>query len=160
MSKSIQHLINQYNLQTRLFNNATVGISDEQSEKRMSADTNPIAWLTGHTVSTRFMLAGALGLQESEPFPDLFQNGKGADANSKYPSMNALTKDWNSISEKVGKALSALSEEAIATKMPRPVPTGETLGDFISFLMHHEAYTIGQLGIYRRFHGLEAMKYD
>lgn len=160
MSNSIKHLINQFNLQTRLFNNVTTGIKDSDSTKQMNENTNHTAWLTGHTVSTRFMLAGALGLKEAEPYPELFQNGKGLDKNAKYPSMADLTSGWNSISEKVAAALNALSEEVLATKMPRPVPTGDTLGDFISFLMHHEAYTIGQLGIYRRFHGEEAMKYN
>ena len=160
MSNSIKHLINQFNLQTRLFNNVTVGISDAAATTPMNENTNHAAWLIGHIVSTRYMLAGALGLKEAEPFPDLYGNGKGMDKTAPYPSMVDLTKDWAAISEKVSAALGSLSEEALATKMPRPVPTGDTLGDLISFLIHHEAYTIGQLGIYRRFHGQEAMKYS
>jgi hypothetical protein len=160
MSNSIKHLINQFNLQTKLFNNVTVSISDVDSQKQMNANTNHIAWLTGHTVSTRYMLANALGLKTQEPFPALFENGKGIDKTAKYPSIKELTKDWNSISEKVSTALNSISEEALQTKMPRPVPTGDTMGDFISFINHHEAYTIGQLGISRRFFGLEAMKYN
>jgi hypothetical protein len=160
MSSSIKHLINQFNLQTRLFNNVTVSIKNGDAGKPMNENTNHIAWLTGHIVSTRFMLAGALGLKENEPFPELFQNGKGIDRAAKYPPMVELTKSWNSLSEKITAALKSLNEETLNTKMPRPVPTGDTMGDFISFLMHHEAYTLGQLGIYRRFYGVEAMKYD
>ena len=156
----MKHLINQCNLQTRLFNNVTVDVADANSHKQMSINTNHIAWLTGHAVSTRFMLAGALGLKVQEPFPALYENGKGMDKTAKYPSMKELTKDWSSISEKLAKALGSLTEAVVATKMPRPVPTGDTLGDFVSFIMHHEAYTLGQLGIYRRFHGMEAMKYN
>jgi alkylhydroperoxidase/carboxymuconolactone decarboxylase family protein YurZ len=160
MSNSIKHLINQFNLQTRLFNNVTVAIKDGDAAKPMNENTNHIAWLTGHTVSTRFMLAGALGLKESEPFPELFQNGKGIDRAYDYPTMDELTKDWNSLAVKIASAMNSLTEESLNAKMPRPVPTGDTLGDFISFLMHHEAYTIGQIGIYRRYYGLDAMKYD
>ena len=160
MSNSIKHLINQFNLQTRLFNNVTAGVSDADSLQSLNDNTNHIAWLTGHTVSTRFMLANALGLNVQEPFPSIFENGKGRDKMITYPSMTELTKDWNSVSEKIAGALSAISEEALQAKMPRPFPTGDTLADMISFIMHHEAYTIGQLGISRRYFGLEAMQYN
>ncbi len=160
MSNSIKNLIDQFNLHTRLFNNVTVAIKDGDAAKPMNENTNHIAWLTGHTVSTRFMLAGALGLKESEPFPEQFENGKGIDKNAKYPSMGELTKDWNSLSTKIASALNLLNEETLNAKMPRPVPTGDTLSDYISFLMHHEAYTLGQLGIYRRYYGVDAMKYN
>jgi hypothetical protein len=74
--------------------------------------------------------------------------------------MKELTKDWSAVSEKVAIALNGLTEDALNAKVPHPVPTGDTLGDFISFIVHHEAYTLGQLGIYRRFHGMEAMNYN
>jgi hypothetical protein len=77
MSNTIKHLINQFNLQTRLFSNVTAGVTDARAGKSMNENTNHAAWLTGHTVSTRYMLAGALGLTIEEPFPALFKNGKG-----------------------------------------------------------------------------------
>lgn len=160
MSNSIKHLIRQFDLQTRLFKNVTVGISDADSVRQMNANTNHAAWLTGHTVSTRFMLAKALGLNVQEPFPALYENGKGMEKGAKYPSMKELIREWDSISEKIVNAMNALTEAALENKMPKPVPTGDTMGDFISFLMHHEAYTIGQIGIVRRFLGLDAMKYS
>jgi DinB family protein len=159
MADPLKYLINQFHLQTRLFNNVTVGISDADSINPMNRNTNPIAWMIGHSVSTRYQLANVLGIQVQEPFPDLFSNQKGMDKSAEYPSVKELTRDWNSISESLENTLHAVSEEALAEKMPRPVPTGDTLGDFVSFIIHHEAYTLGQLGIYRRFHGMEPMKY-
>jgi hypothetical protein len=159
MSNSIKHLINQFDLQTRLFNNVTKDIKDSDSTKRMNGNTNHIAWLTGHLVSSRYNLGAALGITDKEPYPALFENRKGMDKNAKYPSMQDLTKDWDPITKKISAKLNSLTEDVLNTKMPSPVPTGETLGDLIAFLMHHEAYTIGQLGIYRRFHGQEAMSY-
>ncbi len=160
MTSSIKHLISQFNLQTRLFNNVTSGVSDTDSLQHLNENTNKIAWPTGHTVSTRYMLANVLGMQEQEPYPALFANGKGFDKTAQYPSMAALTKDWNAISTKMVSALGSLTEEKLDAKGPFPVPTGETIGDLISFFAHHEAYTIGQLGIARRYFGLEAMKYS
>jgi len=156
----MKQLINQFNLHTRLFNNVIEGIPDGNAVQSMTANTNHIAWLTGHIVSTRYMLAGVLGLSEKEPYPSLFEKGKGMEKDAVYPSMNELTKDWNSVSLKIVEALKNLSAEALDTKMPRPVPIGDTLGDFISFLMHHEAYSIGQIGLYRRYFDLDPMKYN
>ena len=56
MPNSIKHLINQFNLHTILLNNVTVANKDGDDSKPMNENTNHIAWLTGHTVSTRFML--------------------------------------------------------------------------------------------------------
>jgi hypothetical protein len=159
MANTIRYVINQFNLQSRLFANVTAGISDTDSANPMNGNTNHIAWLAGHSVSTRYSLANALGVHAEEPFPDLFRNEKGMDRSAKYPSMRALTKDWNSITKTLELALTAIDDEALGKKTPQPSPTGDTLGDFVSFIIHHEAYTLGQLGIYRRFYGMEPMKY-
>lgn len=159
MSERIKSIISQFELQTSLMKNVTVGINDSDAQSRLNENTNHIAWLTGHIVSIRFMIAGALGSPTQEPFPELFENGKGLDNTAQYPSMEDLMKDWDSISEKDLQLMNQLTEEALSQKMPRPVPTGDTLGDFLVFLLHHEAYTLGQIGISRRFFGLEAMSY-
>lgn len=159
MSNSIHHLINQFNLQTKLFKNVTRDLTNDQSVTQMNLHTNHAAWLAGHIVSTRFMIANAIGLQEKEPFPDLFANGKGRDDEANYPTMSELLAGWDLLADKIAERLDSLDEETLRSTMPRPVPTGDTLADLISFILHHEAYTIGQLGILRRFFGLEAMKY-
>ena len=66
MSTSLKYVIDQFNLQTKLFNNSTITISDTNSQSKLSETTNHAAWLTGHTVSSRFMLANILGLQVQE----------------------------------------------------------------------------------------------
>lgn len=160
MSNSIHHLIGQFNLQTHLFNNVVHEVTDDMASQQLNQHTNHMAWLIGHTVSTRFMMVNLLGVDIQEPFPELFENGKGRDDNLAYPNVSDLTKDWNTISKKMISLLNNLDEASLMGKMPNAVPTGNTLGDFIAFIAHHEAYTIGQLGISRRFHGLEAMKYS
>lgn len=159
MANSIHHLVNQFDLQTRLFNNVTDGVSDAQSHQAMSDNTNHLAWLVGHTVSTRYMLANGLGIQDQEPYPDLFSDRRGIDRAATYPGMADLTRTWNDLSAKISGALRNLPEEALASPIPEPVPTGGTLADLIAFICHHEAYTIGQMGIVRKYHGLPAMKY-
>jgi hypothetical protein len=156
----IADLIGQYRLQEKLFANVTNDIKDEHSHKRMNENTNHLAWLVGHTVSTRFMLANLLGANESEPFPDLFAQGKGLQENAKYPSLGELTKDWTSVSRKLEDKLNSISEAELDANAPFPTPLGPSIRNFITFCAHHEAYTIGQMGLYRRFHGYPGMKYN
>lgn len=153
-------IITQFDLQTRLFKNVTTEVNDSDAQTQMNGNTNHMAWLTGHTVSARYTLANVLGITDQEPYPHLFAQGKGIDSDTTYPSMDDLRKDWDTISEKIRAVLEGLDEAALNQKAPFPVPTGDTIGQFVPFMMHHEAYTIGQMGIVRRFHGLDAMKYN
>jgi hypothetical protein len=153
-------LIGQFKLQEKLFNNLTTGIKNEDIHKKMNGNTNHLAWLIGHTVSTRFMLLNTLGTQAKEPFPHLFAEGKGLQENSVYPSIEELIKDWTGVSRQLEEKLNSLTKAELEEKAPYPTPLGTSLKECISFFSHHEAYTLGQMGIYRRFHGYTAMKYN
>jgi hypothetical protein len=156
----ISDLIGQFKLQERLFANVTSEIKNEDGQKRINQNTNHLAWLVGHTVSTRYMLLNVLGVNASEPFPDLFSQGKGMQENVTYPSVTDLTKDWSSVSQKLEERLNALNGSELEANAPFPTPLGPSIKNFISFCAHHEAYTIGQMGLYRRFLGYPAMKYS
>jgi hypothetical protein len=159
MKSNMHYIIEQYKLQTKLFMNATTGYSDADAEK-MTSQANHVKWLTGHLASSRFFQANLLGLNDQEPFPELFGRGKGQQPDTKYPSMKELTKDWNSLSEKMIKRMEAMSEEEwkAAAAFPFPMNDG-TLASVFAFMAHHEAYTIGQIAYIRRIHGLDSMKY-
>ncbi len=160
-STTLQTIVDQLNLQTRLFRNVTEGISDENAQKHVAPKVNHAAWLTGHIVSTRYMVAGALGLEMQEPYPDLFVDGKGLQEGAQYPTMAELTNDWESVSEAIVNKINSLSDEMAMNNLPQPTPIGDaTLKSFLNFCSHHEAYTIGQLGLLRRILGYDAMKYN
>jgi len=157
----IAALISQFELQTRLFNNVLENITDEQSSKKLTEDTNHLSWLTGHVLSSRYMLANVLGLAVNEPHAELFSRGKGLQKGVTYPSVNELQKEWNPLSEKLLAKLNALGENDLAAPAPFPLPMGGSdIKTLVSFMSHHEAYTIGQMGILRRFNGLPGMKYN
>ncbi len=154
-------IIDQLNLQTRLFKNVTAGIEDADAQKRQTPSTNHISWLAGHLVSTRYLMANVLGVQVSEPYPALFAEGKGLQEGTTYPALTDLTKDWDSISKALVDKLGTLSEADAAAAPPFPIPVAEqSIRGFINFTTHHEGYTIGQLGLLRRMSGYPAMKYD
>ncbi|HWY38915.1 MAG TPA: DinB family protein [Bacteroidia bacterium] len=156
----ITDLIGQFKLQEKLFTNVASDIKNEDSHKKINQNTNHLAWLIGHTVSTRYMLLNVLGVNISEPFPDHFAQGKGMQENVTYPPVNELIKNWSSVSKELEEKLHSLSESELGANAPFPTPLGPSIKDFISFCSHHEAYTIGQMGLYRRFHGYPAMKYS
>jgi DinB superfamily len=152
--------IAQLELQTMLYNNCVDGWNDADAAKR-PGQANHVKWIAGHLVSTRYMMANLLGLGVQEPFPALFENGKGRQEDATYPSMAELTKDWNGISAKVINKLKSMSDAELNAAAPFPTPAGDgTLKGTFGFFAHHEAYSIGQLGYARRIAGMEAMKYE
>ncbi len=159
-TQQITALIDQLNLQTRLFKNSLADIKDEDAKKEIVPGTNNTSWLAGHSVSTRYGLAGMFGAQVSEPYPELFAHQKGMDHSIEYPSISDLTKDWDSISEIVIAKLNTLTDEDLSGPLPFQLPIADTTKKgYLSFITHHEAYTIGQLGLLRRLNGYPAMSY-
>ncbi|NRB53480.1 MAG: DinB family protein [Saprospiraceae bacterium] len=161
-STTLASVIDQFHLQTRLFENVVKGFREEHLHERLDGITNHVAWITGHLVSGRYLAAFVLGVPAREPYPELFAKGKGLDENIRYPSLEELTKDWPTISEKLLARLENLTEIELNSEAPVPspmTPRNQTLRGFITFISHHEAYHIGQLGILRRYFDLEAMSY-
>ncbi len=75
--------------------------------------------------------------------------------------MDELTKGWDEIGKKLTARLSEMTDEELYSPTPFQIPTGNnTLQGLAAFISHHEAYTIGQLSIFRRFLGLSAMSYQ
>jgi hypothetical protein len=160
VTNSIGPIVDQLNLQTRLLQNVISGINDEAAHKRLEGSPNHAAWITGHLVSSRYDLGNMIGINDKEPFPELLGNRKAIQPDLKYPSMSELTKGWDEIGKKLTKRLSEMTDEELSKPTPFPIPTGNnTILGLAAFISHHEAYSIGQLSIFRRFLGLSAMSY-
>ena len=161
ITTSLQPLIEAFKLQTRLYRNVTKDISEEHAVSGIGGSTNTIAWITGHLFSTRYMLGTVLGIPDREPFPELFERGKGIQEGEQYPSMNDLTNGWEQFADKLIARLESMGEDELQAETPVQTPIAEnTLRGFITFLCHHEAYHIGQISIARRYFGYEAMSYS
>ena len=161
LTKSIGSIVDQLNLQTRLFKNVISGIDDEAAHKKLEGSPNHAVWITGHLVSSRYDLANMIGITDKEPFPELFGNRTGIQQDVKYPSMNVLTKGWDEIGKKLTKRLSEMTDEELDKPLPFAIPSANnTILGLAAFISHHEAYSIGQLSIIRRFLGLNAMSYE
>lgn len=157
---SLQPAIEAFKLQTRLFRNVTKDITEDHASGLFGGSPNHISWITGHIVSTRYMLGNVLGLSDREPFPELFERGQGIKEDAKYPSIEKLTAGWEEFADKIIARLESLNEDELLADPPVQTPIAEyNLRGFITFICHHEAYHIGQLSLARRHFGYEPMSY-
>jgi DinB superfamily len=147
---SIASVISIYNVQTSLFKNLTDSINGD-IQQQLNEETNHGAWLIGHIVSGRYMVAASLGLSVEEPYPDLFKGGKGRQ-DVEYPSLYDLTKDWDTISGQLINHFENLSENDLQQESPFPLPIAEqTVEGMVSYFAHHEGYHLGQLGLLKKY---------
>jgi uncharacterized damage-inducible protein DinB len=152
----------QFDLHTRLFNNATAGITESESNSRNSDHVNHIKWIAGHLLNTRLSsLSKVAGLQPDDSYVAQFGRGNSLDPNAKYPPIEEITSKWNQVSANISEGISKIPEEVLAAKSPSQAPIADdSIRGLVSFLISHEAYHIGQLGILRKLIGKEAMSYN
>jgi uncharacterized damage-inducible protein DinB len=149
-----------FELQTRLLNNVLSGIEENNAAVRLGGNTNHIAWLTGHIVSSRHAIVNLIGGTMDYQYDDLFGQGKGLE-DTQYPSLHDLKSAWDTCSISLMGQLGQLERTALEEEAPIKVPLGNgSMRSLIAFFAHHEAYHIGQLGILRKYFGAEAMKYN
>ncbi len=154
-------LVAQFDLHTRLFNNVLDGLSDLEANSRPGSNTNNIKWLAGHLTSMRFGLKDVAGLSATDPYATLFGHGHSLQENVDYPSIDRIRELWNDVSDRISAGLSRMSEEVLNGPAPMRFPIGDdTFEGMLAFLMHHEAYHIGQMALLRKLLGRPPLKYD
>lgn len=160
-NNSISSLIKLYDLHTALFPNVIEGISDKDAHNRLNTKANHVAWLTNNLVQLRCSLARTAGIKLEPAFDEFLKNFKGIQDGVTYPSLAEYKKDWEKITPVLRNTLTALTEEQLNAPPPVPIPEmgNESLGAFVGFFIYMEAYGIGQIGLWRRLLGYEAMKY-
>lgn len=150
----------QFDLQTRLFNNVLEEVTDLESDNQLNDKVNHLKWLAGHLTNTRLSMYQIGGFEEDKSFDEFFAHGKAIDKNLNYPTIASIIEKWNEISPKLSNGFKNLPEEMLDSEAPVNVPIADnSMRSFLGFLMHHEAYHLGQMGILRKYIGKEAMSY-
>lgn len=159
VSKRLDTLMFLYDWHTKLFHNVIDGISEKDALNRLNTKANHIAWIIGSLVHERYEIANALGvgLKQSS---DLFKDHWGIQDNVKYPTLAEFEKDWNTITPVLRDALVNVTNEQLDRPFVMPGEEPMTHFDLIVFITDRESYCIGQVGLYRRLLGYEAMKYQ
>ena len=152
-------LIVLYDMHTTYFANVIVDISDKDSHNRLNTKANHIAWLTGSLVEQRYEIAKMLGSDNKQAAHELFKDNKGIQDNITYPSLSEFKKDWESISPVLRNAIVNISSKKLDESFEMMPGMKMTYYDLITFVIYREANIIGQIALWRRLLGYEAMKY-
>jgi hypothetical protein len=163
-SSRIPAFIILYDIHSGLYQNVLEGISDEDAQNRLNTKANHVAWIAGSLLQERFEMAKLLSADpgaftDQQAAHELFRDHQGIQDHVTYPSLESYKKDWNRITPVLRDALANVTEDKLNEKFDM----GEekmTVFDLVTFLAHREAYCIGQIALYRRLLGYEAMKYS
>ena len=158
-SNRIFSLVVLYDMHTTFFFSALDGISDNDAHNRLNTKANHIAWLTGSLVQQRHEIARSLGADRKQAAHELFKDNKGIQDNLTYPSLAEFRKDWENITPVLKEALVNVSDEKLDDLFEMMPEMRMTYFDLITFIIYREANIIGQIALWRRLLGYEAMKY-
>lgn len=159
--------INQYQLLTDWYLSALDGIADTDGNKSIKNLTNSLEWIAGHLLVARYNNIKQLG-GEIEPYAHIekFINPKIApprnnvafNVDTKYPTLSECCNKWIEYSDIFIETLKKTDETILNKELPFNVLTGgKKLKDALKFLVLHETYHIGQMGIFRKALGYEPM---
>lgn len=147
-------------LHTRLYLNCLDGMDDSTARWRAEGRTNSALFVAAHLVDSRAWTARLLGLEIPEPFGGALRYGTSLDDLAELPDLEEVVDEWTAVSALLEGRLAALTPEELAAPATQRFPVGDaSVGGALAFLLHHEAYHIGQLSLLRRAVGLPAMAY-
>lgn len=147
-------------LNTELFVNCLDGVDDATAARRITADTNSIAFVATHLVDGRHFLAGYLGAPLPNPMAPLLEGAARLDDVATLPTVADLIAAWESVSAHLAVTVERLDTGQLsAERTPFPGSDRTVLGG-MAFLIQHESSHVGQLALLRRQLGLRAMSYD
>lgn len=144
-------------LNRKLFTNALDGVAPADLRRRTSPTSNSMLWIAGHVAHTRAMIAKFLGQKVESPL-EVFN--KEISDSVDYPEIEQVTDFFNKVTHSVFGGLSTATDDHLAGPAPFQLPIADqTMGGAIAFLVQHEAYHVGQMGILRKELGYNATSY-
>jgi hypothetical protein len=159
VSNKMHSYVVQYDMHTDFFFSVLDGISDDDTHNRLGTKANHIAWLTGSLIEQRYELANLLGVEGRQAAFEMFKDNKGIQDGAPYPSLADYKKDWERISPLLRNALVSVDDAKLDEAFEMMPGMKMSHYEFISFVIYREANCIGQIALWRRLLGYEAMKY-
>ncbi len=160
MEPALSPLLEQLNLNTRLFLNCLDDVDDATAARRPSAASNSLGFIACHLLDARCFLARYLALDVENPYQDLFDSVSGIDELDELPAIDGVRATWRHVSAALAQRLPTLTRAELTreSKERFPVDDPSVLGG-IAFLLGHESFHIGQLAFLRKHYGLGPMTY-
>jgi uncharacterized damage-inducible protein DinB len=136
------------------------GLDDTTAARRLTGTSNNIAFLATHLVETRHYTAGVLQAPLPSPLPPATARARSLDEAGPLPSLRDLVAAWESVSAHLAVTVERLDTAFLARPAGAfPGSDGTILGA-LAFLVQHESYHIGQMGLLRRQLELPVMTYS
>lgn len=157
------YLISQFDLHHKWYNNALEDLSDAETNQRVHDDTNMnhVKYLAGHLLNAEYNFAKLANVNVEVKWNDLFaaMGQTKARDDVPYPRIEEIKEEWDKIYAPIREGLTELTAEELNEAPTSPFDQiGETRGEALAFLNHHQTYHIGQMGILRKGLGKEPMK--
>lgn len=135
------------------------GMTHADSLAPVAGGGNTANWILAHTVNVHNQIMEIIGA------PPVWQSADLERAHyTRQINDDASSIDWDTLVEKFNAsrdaclaALAAISDEALAEKMPAPTGAETTRAGLLGFLVVHQCYHAGQLGMSRRAAGKKAV---
>ena len=161
MDPRIAPLAEMLRMNTRLYRNCLAGLTDDKARVRPTATTNNAAFVAAHLVDSRYYLLSSLGVKQSSPLKGAKGGFNKIDDVTAFPPLAESQAAWTSAGEALGKRLGAITAAELDAPLDPgfPLETKSLLGVLV-FLVQHEGYHLGQLGLLRKYAGLAGMAYD
>jgi hypothetical protein len=119
-----------------------------------------MAFLAAHLVDSRHWLARVAGLTIENPFGPRLDGARGIEDLKDCPTVEESRQAWRTLAQPLAARLQAIDASVLDQQSPTRFPISDrTVVGTIAFLLHHEAYHIGQLALLRRYTGSPAMSY-
>lgn len=145
-------------MNTRLFEHCLEGITEADGLAR-PLGVNSITFLFMHVVDARHYLAGLLGPDLDNPLAPYADVGS-IDEAGELPSLADLRTAWREVSDEVQRRVEGLTAGAAAAESPAAFPIDDgTVRGAVAFLVQHESYHLGQIGLLRRQLGYPGMRW-
>ena len=160
MDPRLDGLLRILELNTRLFERCLEGISDEAARQKPNPDSYSVAFLACHLVDARAYLARLIGAECATDLHDSIPSYLAVVEHHDEPPVANVVNAWSTAGKLLKARLVNLTSEELSAASPETVTSNDpTLFGAIAFLLHHEAYHIGQIAFARKYFGVGSMGY-
>jgi uncharacterized damage-inducible protein DinB len=151
-----------FRMNTKLFIDCMEGVTEEQSNIRISSETNSIKWVAAHIIWARYNASSLMGNPPfNNPFTGLFENFRPTQEQDDYKSVIEIKEEWEKASVLLESSFLKIEQDFWGKEAPIKLSFvgDDSNAGLITFLAQHESFHLGQLAILKKNITGISMKY-
>lgn len=143
-----------------LFLNALEGLDDATAAQPLGKSRRRVDHVAAHLLDARGFLGTLIDVDVQHGLATVLSEAMSFEALGDRARLSAVRAAWVELSPAIAARLERLEPAGLDAPASHRFPIGDrTLLGAITFLLHHESYHIGQLGLLRRELGFPAVRY-